>query len=282
MNPATPVMRNLAISVNYQFENPQDHHRLRENSKRFARSSWSAFRVFDRVGSYPSSSNDITALYATGFTVVEWMLSRRDRTTLLRFMLDERLPSTKFADYYGMSPSLAEANWLSWQASRSSTCEDCSCLTHAKFEYVAKPAVEGKPTMWVVSDNWCLPCLAFHNDVLFDSQFKRRLEDRFNVVAINYSKNKAWATSKGVSSIPAFVIDGGSSVLGYRGKHALIAELDSCLSRLEMPIASDTAAPPPPEEEAPKPITEGPGLEDALVDIRKYVRDSIGNLVWKE
>lgn len=269
-----PIPRWLDEGIATLFEGESSHRRVRETAMYYLNHPARAWKRLD-ASEYPSDGESWAALYSTGYTTVEWMMARGGKDQLLSFVKDKRPPSEKFHDYYGLTPRQAEQKWRSWMHGRSTGCEDC-CMQRTAKPVREATASSDKPILWIIGSDYCGPCLKVLKDIRCDSQFRRRLADRFRVIKVDIDRYKQWAAGKGVISTPAFLtsID-PELIVGYRGKDALIAELDLILSRrckkkTDMDDASvDDAPPPPPDDDSSAPPP--PHIEQQLESLNATV-----------
>lgn len=224
-----PFQRWLDEGMAEMWEHPTRHYKYRAMSKQALNHPYQAFRMLDS-GEYPPSANDAGfAMYPTSFTLVEWLLEQKGKATLLEFARDNRPPSKKFKAFYGVSPAEAEAKWRTWIARRPNRCSEAGCLMHTTAKPLVAAAENGKPTLYVFSGAFCLPCERFKFDYRMDKAFARQLNAAFNVQIIELSDNRELGRKYGVTVVPTFrATSMKSNIVGYElinGKSKLLAQL---------------------------------------------------------
>ena len=212
---------------------PKSEQQLHFNTAYFARHrSGQVFRFIDSM-KYPTTPQQLGDLYATGYTLVEWLIGNYGKEKLLEFMKDPRAPSQKFATHFGISTQDAEQEWLKWLVANYQTAP-----TYFGETYVAARSNTSLPTLHVVTASWCPPCRQFWNDVNRDKGFRAAIESRVNLVKIDGDTNRQWAVSRGATSYPSFLLNekvvfvnyGTGRVLDLKArKHNFVTTLDRFL-----------------------------------------------------
>lgn len=278
------IPRWLDEGVAQLFEHTSEHYRHRQLAKQYYRHPWCAWRKLDHVGDYPRDMASLQAVYSTGFVVVEWMLTKQDHHTLLKFIMDKRPPSQKLEAYYGLTPTEAEREWVRWMSGRSSECSKCQCYIHGRDYHVAKQdnqPTRGQPTLFAVGNDFCIACIPFTNAYNWDGNFRAALWRRANVIKIDGMKYQQWLAGHGIRGWPAFVLrmpDGKEYVVArsYPGKQGLIAAIDRIIAAhpTNKDWEPDKKEPAPKKEEPktpfvrvdphtnPPPKSEGPSKEE--------------------
>lgn len=246
-----PLPRWLDEGCSSLFEHATEHARLRTHAKQFMDHQDSAFRRLDS-NEYPRGGEGVAAIYGTGFTVVEWLLEQKGVDTLYQFVMDKRVPSQKFRDYYGMTASQAWQAWRGWLQNR-----DVNALTPIEAEAFAVTARyqsdPNLPTLYVVSTDefFCPPCHRFKvTDYGGDPNFRERLDRLYNVEFVFRRQRPDLVQKYRITGVPAFCPSNSTqAVIGYNGKEALLAEL----SRLSNRSIPESAPPIARSEPQPRP-----------------------------
>ena len=223
-----PLTRWLDEGVATLWESRQAHLRYFQAAYRNRHSPGQVFRVFD-APEYSQNISHVRIMYDTGYTLVEWILSRHDKDRLLEFIKDDRKPSQKFREYFGVTPQVAEQQWLRWLEANYR-----NPVTYFGYRYKARKVNSSLPTMHVATAKWCGPCRQFWFDMRTDSGFREAVLARVNLVAVDSRLQSQWIQQHGVQSFPSFYLGGQVAFQGYGGgikqrKHAFVNQLDSAL-----------------------------------------------------
>lgn len=169
-----------------------------------------------------------------------------------------------------------------------------SCLLEAGYSPLSSVA-SSEPTLIVWTSAKCGPCAQFKADFAAGIDCNGKLlHQAFRVQICDIDQSPDLARKLGVSSVPAFVVDGGEPIYGYSGPQWLAQQL----VRYQFPIVpkpadvvvpppSATVPPPPPEKpEAPpaeKEKAEATPLNDPTA-VRVLLlfkrRGSLGSFDW--
>jgi hypothetical protein len=172
---------------------------------------------------YPVAPAEVTALYAYGFSLVEFLLSRENPARLLAFQQSEKSIASRLQQHYGLTVETLQTDWQEWRAARQGhVCSDCACPIHSL------PTSDGtaisKPVLQVWTASWCPPCQQFKADLAADEQFRCALSAAFEIQQHDFDAEPEQARRAGVARVPTFLWPGGR-LTGYPGKEALLARL---------------------------------------------------------
>lgn len=218
---------------------------------------------------YPDDGAEFDRLYAVGFSLVEFLLSRRDAATLLAFQADERPPSQKLTAYYGLTVAGLEQAWRPWAAERARAGYDCQtvcCPRHGGSALQAGPSP--RPQLTVYTSRWCAPCQRFWQDYRTNARLRTALEQRFLITAIDVDQRPELARSRRIDAVPAFESP-TQRVYGYEGADWLLSQLGlDPAAAPPVPAAPVPAAPVPaaPVPAAPVPAAAVPPAPAPVAD----------------
>lgn len=222
-----PVAKWIDEGMAALFEAPEEQAKTRRFAKEFLDHPGSVFRRFDST-QYPSMKNGQLALYATGFTLVEWLLTQKDHNVLWKFAIDKRKPSEKFRSYYGMSASEAWSRWRVWCRDRDTASPTPLQLAYSAFS-PQTTFQSDKPTLYVFTTTrfFCAQCAAFKDKYNNDATFRAAINKRYNIVFKDEVVDTSMKNNFGVQSVPAFCPENSSKhVEGFEGTDWLLKTLD--------------------------------------------------------
>jgi len=241
------------------FEDMSQIKPLRQSALKFYRHQYSVFRQLDNVH-YPDDSVCVRALYATGFSFVEWLLVQKGKDVLWKFAVDKRKPTEKFKSFYGVSLLDAQQDWEKWLKDYASS--DQPILTYPVFYQDASGPKTSKPVLFIVtrSGNFCPGCYSFHQAYKNNKTFRDALHSRYTVKEVDSSdpKNMRLLRKLGVTSVPAFCPNNATKhVEGWGGSDWIIKKLDQLpktkkkIIKTVNVLSEVPAPPPPPSEDSP-------------------------------
>ena len=201
-----------------------------EYAYHYRNSPGQVFRWFD-AAEYPKDTSLVPVFYATSYTLIEWLLTKHDKETVLQFVKDTRKPSQKFSSHFGISPQQAEQQWLQWLVANY---RNPPLYFHQS--YIAFKVTSGLPTLNVATAKWCAPCRQFWFDLRTDPAFKAAVDARVNIVVQDSRLSAVWCQARNVQSFPSFYLNESMAFECYGGgirkrKHAFIAQLDAAIKR---------------------------------------------------
>jgi hypothetical protein len=248
-----PIPRWLDEGCAGLMESPASHRQLREQLPAHLNVPLTC-RFLDELD-YPASSADTGRLYSVGFSLVEFLLTRGEPSQLLKFQQDVRPPSTKLANYYGLSVTELDSAWRTWAVTRQTAGVDCRevhCLRHGGL--LLPSPFSGLPQLTIYSSEWCGPCREFWSDFRSDAEFRAALEGAFRVTTIDVDRQPLVARQWQIDGVPTFAAL-GTRVVGYEGRQWLLAQL-----KIVRPT-SPTAAGAPGGAAAPAAVVAAPRTE---------------------
>jgi len=248
-----PIPRWLDEGVSTLFESEDVHRTMRQHARGAVASPGCAWRLLNAT-EYPANLDHVMDLYATSFTVVEWLMEIGGREKLLQLLMAEGPCSEILPRIYGLSLSRMEQEWRTRLQEGSVSCEDHCCYVHGHGHqyFVSKysPPPDGKPILYAVGTDSCYACLPYVNSYAWLPAFRNALNARATVVKVDANAYPQWVADRGVRCWPAFVleVDGEYYVKhGFPGRHELIAWVDATIvqhRRQETPSQSSTPANP--------------------------------------
>lgn len=206
---------------------------------------------------------DISALYAEGFAIVEYLVDRSGPDRFIEFLKDKRPPSQKVKEFYSFNTVRdLEAAWWVWFQDKAThgghDCESFGCTAphNGRIAFYNPDRARlynnanldqqklrpGQPVLYIFCTPNCAPCQKIHAD--YDSN-RSGLRDwlcaRFNVqfvdVTVSYT-NARLAHAEGVRFVPAFRLSNHRIRLNqYDGPEKLMA----FLTKFGKPTAAPSA-----------------------------------------
>ncbi len=175
---------------------------------------------------YPSTADDSQQLYAEGFSLVEFLLSRGPSQELMQVQRSSTPPSQSLVEVYREPLPRLLASWQTWEQSRLSSGARCDCVNCPWHHPQASPGAgsTGRPALVVWSAAWCGPCREFHRDLATNERFRKRLESRFQIVIRDVDQVPLEAKQSSITSVPVFMTP-DHRVTGYLGPEWLLREL---------------------------------------------------------
>ena len=228
-----PLPRWLDEGCASLFESESSHEqlrRLRLNSpQRLINAS-----TIDQL-SYPTSSTETTQLYAEGFSLVEYLLSKGTPQQLLQVQQASDPPSRSLVKVYRAEVPRILSDWDRWEQKRLVQGTRCDCVNCPWHRSRQPSAISGqpravpatgdvKPTLTIWTADWCGPCQQFHRDLANNSDFRTRLESKFQLREIDVDQSRGAAQQARVTRVPQFQAS-DRRVEGYLGPEWLLREL---------------------------------------------------------
>lgn len=237
-----PIPRWLDEGCATLMESPESHQQFRQQLARYLDQPLDA--AFLDAADYPNDAREVERLYTVGFSVVEFLLERRDAATLLALQSDVRPPSHAIVDRYGSDVQQLDREWREWAVRRAELGDSCSqvnCPCHRS------PAATTAALLTVYTSQWCTPCRAFWSDFESDEEFRRALENNFRIARVDVDQQPLAARLQQIENVPVFVSPRGR-VLGYQGKDWLREQLQIASpesARSQTPVPAPTPSPVP-------------------------------------
>ena len=182
---------------------------------------------------YPATADDTGRLYAEGYSLVEYLLSRGSPHDLLRVQLAAEPPSRTLVQVYRTELPQLLSEWQSWEQKRLSAGTRCDCVNCPWHKSHQPSAISGqpdpvtrdaKPTLTIWSASWCGPCQQFHRDLNSVSGFRQRLESKYQLVKRDINQSPQAAQLAQVARVPTFITP-DRRVAGYLGPEWLMQQL---------------------------------------------------------
>ncbi len=147
----------------------------------------------------------------------------------------------------------------------SSVFVSFAAIRHAYDAVCGTPP--GNPTLYVFHSKTCGPCKQFDAAFEADAEFRRAIEDTFQLVPVNVDERPGMARKFGITEIPTFVVPGRPPIVGYEGTEELLKSLGLKRTEPEKPVsapsepAAEPQPPDDPEESPANPPAEPPSAE---------------------
>lgn len=163
---------------------------------------------------YPADSTELSRLYAVGFSLVEFLLTRQDAKTLLAFQTDRSTIEERLAHYYGMSIPELQREWDAWRrpAQATQTALRCQCPNRQL------------PILVIWTARWCQPCRQFRQQWETDPQLRSAIEQAYHVHLLDYDRHRALAVAQGIKQLPTFITD-SQRIQGWTSTAQLLKQL---------------------------------------------------------
>ncbi|MFO1004828.1 MAG: thioredoxin family protein [Planctomycetaceae bacterium] len=253
------------------FESPESHDQLRQQLVTSQRRVLTA-GTLDQMD-YPVSGTETTQLYAEGFSLVEYLLSRGTPRQLLQVQQSPQPPSRSLVQVYHREIPELLHDWHQWEQQRSARGSRCDCVDcpwhRSPSTTVAPPTDQGaKPTLTIWSASWCGPCQRFHQDMATRPRFRQQLESRYQIVIRDIARSPQTAQQANITTVPTFEIN-GRRITGYLGPDWLLQQLEIATTPAppapSKPATNEPPATPPTpptdqNDAPPEPKLDGPRL----------------------
>ncbi len=163
---------------------------------------------------YPANSDDVAKLYAVGFSLVEYLLSLNDASTLLEFQRTESSVGSRLLSSYGVTVSEFRRNWDQWrkQQTQTQTAFRCQCGEITK------------PLLVIWTANWCVNCRQFSDAWKNNPAFRTQLQETFHIHILNYDQHRGLALNHRIQHLPTFQTR-SSRIIGFEGEKSLLEKL---------------------------------------------------------
>ncbi|HWL10082.1 MAG TPA: hypothetical protein VNQ76_16875 [Planctomicrobium sp.] len=215
-----PIERWLDEGCASLMESSASHQRLRQGAALLPQDLFSQEWLEQR--DYPQSSIELEQLYAGGFSLVEFLLTKGTPRTLLQFQRDSDSVTSRLARYYQLNPLQLQTEWHTWR--RTEHHVDCirkRCLIHGSFQ---SPQSQLRPRLTVLTTDGCAPCLQFWNDYQTMDLFRHQLDRHFDV-HIDKNNVRSDSSMKITANVfPTFIFN-EQRIEGYIGPEHLLNQL---------------------------------------------------------
>ena len=228
-----PLPRWLDEGCATLFESESSHEQLRRLRRASPQRLLHA-KTIDQL-SYPASSAETTQLYAEGFSLVEYLLSRGTPQQLLQVQQSSEPPSRSLVKVYRVEVPQLLSHWEQWEQKRLARGTRCDCVNCPWHKSSQPSAISGqpganpatrdvKPTLTIWSASWCGPCQQFHRDLSSVAGFRQRLESKYQLVQRDIDQSPQAAQQAQVARVPTFLTP-DRRVAGYLGPEWLLQQL---------------------------------------------------------
>lgn len=254
-----PVERWIDEGCASLMESPASHERLRTIAASIPGAVFS--NEWLERQEYPQSAREIQFLYAGGFSLVEYLLSRRPPQVLLAFQKDVGTVAERLQRHYQLTPQMLRNGWSEWRSiRRSGRCLEVCCPIHLEeSEPVIRPlsspqsSTENRPRLEIWSAKWCGACRRFQEDLKHFPQFRQQLEKHYQLHWHDADQEQELARQLQIQALPTLITP-DRRLTGYQGPDKLLRALGFAHS-VEEPAADHSIqeAVPLPRNERPKP-----------------------------
>lgn len=223
-----PLPRWLDEGCASLFESSESHAQLRQQLVASRKRLLTAESLNHMV--YPASGTETTQLYAEGFSLVEYLLSRGTPRQLLQLQQSSQPPSRSLVQVYRQELPELLRDWHQWEEQRSargSRCDCVNCSWHKSSNTpVTSPASQrSKPMLTIWTASWCGPCQRFRNDMATLPRFRQQLESQYQIVSRDIARSRQAAQLADIATVPTFETN-GRRVTGYLGPDWLLQQLE--------------------------------------------------------
>ncbi len=163
---------------------------------------------------YPQNPEEMAAVYAVGFSLVEYLLTLAPPPTLLEFQRVEAPIESRLISLYKMTIPEFLDGWKKWRTkpSQIQTTFRCQCKD------------QSKPLLIVWTAKWCANCRQFSNAWNSNSTFRAQLQRAFHIHILNYDQHRDLAVSHNIQHLPTFQTRSGR-IIGFESKSSLLSQL---------------------------------------------------------
>ncbi|MEW4531500.1 thioredoxin family protein [Maioricimonas sp. JC845] len=254
-----PIVRWLDEGCASLMESPAVHARLRQQA--LTADGRRLLRAWLDRSDYPRDGRDLAALYATGFSFVEYLLECGGPQRLLELQRDPRRPSVKFHDHYRADADRLIDEWHARLPARlrlGTACDCCGCPVHGPGAF----SLDDRPVLTVWTSQTCGPCRQFRYDLDHDANFREAIASRFRLETIDVDRERQRARSAGIRAVPTFQV-GNLRVKGYEGPAWLLQQLTQSA---DLPESPDRDAVPPTDDAPSSDVTGADITDDVPAD----------------
>lgn len=222
-----PLPRWLDEGCASLFESAESHAQLRQNLIA-TRERYLNVSAIDQMD-YPASGTETASLYAEGFSLVEYLLSRGTPRQLLHIQRSNDPLSRSLVDVYRVELPVLLQDWQIWERKRLSEGPGCDCV-HCPWhrrpmtKEIQPPTKNSKQKLTLWTASWCAPCQKFHQDFTNLPEFRKQLEDKFQITERDIDQSPQAAIQANITTVPTFET-GGRPVTGYLGPEWLLQQL---------------------------------------------------------
>lgn len=175
---------------------------------------------------YPRDAREINSLYAVGFSLVEYLLTRGSPGRLLEFQHDTACMPIRLQRHYQLTPEQLQTGWSRWRKSRQhADCVSGGCPLHQAAVATTPNSSTGDRiplTVWTAA--WCGPCRQFKQDYASLPEFRAAIDSRFAIQWCDVDQRQAAAPDGPIQGVPMWVLP-DRRWTGYAGPEDLLKRL---------------------------------------------------------
>lgn len=215
---------------------------------------------------YPQSTQERSDLYAGGFSLVEFLLTRGSPSRLLEFQRDTSPMPVRLRQHYHLSVETLRREWAFWRDTRNGTeCREAGCRGHAVPGENPASGSDPRPRLMLWTASWCGPCQQFKQDYATLPEFRQALDASFRLQWFDIDLLAEQAAAVPVTTIPLWILP-DRQWTGYSGPDDLLNRLKLTRVSPSMVPTAPEAVPsvvPPSEQKPPSRTTPAPRVPTA-------------------
>lgn len=261
-------------------ESPEVHQQLRTTARAMPPELITAEWL--NAMEYPTTSAATANLYALGFSIVEFLLTRNSPEVLLAFQRETDSVESRLYRHYGLTIPTLREEWRKWRHSLvHASCREGWCPIHGQHPIIhpapSAPFPESRPILAIWTAEWCPPCRQFKADFWNMLPFRQALESAFQIEWRDYDRNTSEAIRNGIESLPTFILNRGSpqQLNGYSDPTELLQRLGlSPLQNLPPSHSNEETSPSTPQPDISEVGEETPSVPAPLESSPEETSDS--------
>ena len=248
-----PIERWLDEGAASLMESPDVHRRLRERASRVPAARINS--AFLAARDYPRTPSENDDLYAVGFSLVEFLLSRDSPGALVNFQRSTQPMPARLAEHYQLSIDQLQREWEAWrrtQAGAGFLCAGCGCPIHGRRATPAAQALDERPQLTIWTAPWCGPCRQLKQDLAAVPGFLAAVNRSVQIQWRDTDRERNSAQRLGIQALPTMQLE-NIRWSGYTTSNEFLAQLRGALAEVSPDSATPSASDPKPpfQERAP-------------------------------
>lgn len=159
---------------------------------------------------YPPTPSEIETLYAVGYSLVTYLLTLDEPSTLLEFQRRTTPIADRLLHLYNLRIPQLRQRWADWRSTSIEKHRVLSC----------RCAQRSKPLLVIWTAKWCGSCQLFHEAWEKDTNFRDQLQAKFHIHILDIDQHRGLAQLHGITHLPTFQTQ-QQTVVGYESSSKL-------------------------------------------------------------